>query len=310
MTAPAIEALCARASRGEDLAAEDAVRLFQEADVLLLGGHADAVRRRLHGDRVTLVSVLPLAWGERPVAGSEVLPDEVRLEGPLPDGASLADARRMIEEARAARPGVPLRGVRPAELLGLARGAGLEPSVAAERLRRSGLATLAHPGPADDPCETLEGLFAAHRAGMPTDAPVVYGAATPGEDVVDALLALRMLGQATRLLRCAVPLPDHPPDASPLEGTSGIEDLRVFALARLLLGPVPRVAVEAAAVGPKLGVVALSFGADTVAGALAESTVRLLPSEAENPRPFNTDRARLLLAEAGREPAPPPPFPA
>jgi 2-iminoacetate synthase ThiH len=106
-----------------------------------------------------------------------------------------------------------------------------------------------------------------------------------------------------------VPIPDSLPEQSPLTGTTGLEDLRVFACARLLLPGIARIAVEADLHGPKLAAVALSFGADTLAGAHCVATARLTPADAEKQRSFNADRARLLLAEAGRAPLAPPPFP-
>jgi 2-iminoacetate synthase ThiH len=181
--------------------------------------------------------------------------------------------------------------------------------VAVSRLEDAGLSILALPSPADDPVATREGLLAAHGAGLATDAPVVYAGRTPPGTLAAVLLALRALGGAGERFRCAVPIPDSLPEQSPLTGTTGIEDLRVFACARILLPGIPRIAVEVDRIGPKLAAVALSFGADTLAGALCIPTARLSPADADRPRPFNADRARLLLAEAGRTPVAPPPFP-
>lgn len=302
-----VEALAARAASGP-LSREEAARLCA-GDVLALGGLADRARRRIRGEAVVLVRVLAVPWApaEEPAAPSEP-PDEVRLEGPLPEGMSLADVRATIGRARAAAPGAPVRAVRPAEALSLARAAGLPPRVLLARLADAGLATLAHPSPADDRSATWEGILAAHGAGIATDAPVVYGSRYEPAALADSLLRIRSLPGAAERFRCAVPVPDSLPEQSPLTGTTGLEDLRVFAAARVLL-PGVRVAAEAAFLGPRLAQVALSFGADTLAGALCVPTGRLSSEDAERPRPFNADRARRLLAETGRPAAPPPPFP-
>jgi len=309
-SAARVEELAARASAPGPLPAGLA-RELARADVLDLGAAADSVRRALHGNRAHLVRVALLGWTEEPAApspGGEA-PDEVRIEGDLPGGAALGDLLAALDRARAAFPKVPLRALRPAEVAGIAARAGMPPRMVFGRLRGAGLATLHHPAPRDDPAATREGLLAAHGSGIPTDAPVAFGPDTSLESLVDLLLDLRELSVRRDRFRAAVPLPAHPPEASPLLGTTGLEDLRVFALTRLLLPGVARVAVEAGRAGPKLGAVALAFGADTLSGALAEPTARLRPQDAENPRPFNADRARRLLAEGGWEPVAPPPFP-
>jgi aminodeoxyfutalosine synthase len=300
-----IEALAGAAA---DLDAAGAARLCA-GDVLLLGALADGIRKGLHGGRAFLVRVHALPWTGEAAPPSEP-PDEVRLEGPLPDGATLADVRATLARAAAAAPGAALRAVRPAEVPTLARAAGLPSRTLLSRLEDSGLRTLAHPSPADDPAATREGLLAARGAGLPCDAPLVYGPRTTAADLAAAILALRDLPGGAEGWRTVTPIPDGLPEESPLTGTTGLQDLRVFACARILLPGAPRVAVEAALHGAKLAAVALSFGADTLAGALCLPTGRLLAADAEKPRPFNADRARLLLREAGREAAPPPPCPA
>jgi hypothetical protein len=315
MTRPAtpdaeVEALAARAAAGGPISAAEAERICA-GDVLVLGGIADGIRAARHGNRVSLVKVLVLPWtgGGDPPEPSADPPDEVRLEGPIPEGANLADVRATLARARAAAPGAAVRAVRPAEIPALARAAGLPPRVAVSRLEDAGLATLALPSPADDPALSREGLLAARGAGLALDAAVVYGPRLSTSALAAALLALRAAAGEGSPFRCAVPVPDSLPEQSPLTGTTGLEDLRVLACARILLPGVPRVAAEAALLGPKLAAVALSFGADTLAGAACVPTGRLVAEDAEQPRPFNADRARRLLAEAGRVPVAPPPFP-
>ncbi len=304
-----VEALAVRAESEGPLSPAEAARLCA-GDVLTLGELADGARRRLHGEDATLVRTLVLGWGEDPaaLAPSEAA-DEVRFSGDVPAGATAADLCATLARAAAARPGVPLRAVRPAEVPALAGAAGLTDRLLLARLADAGLSTLAHPLPGDDPAATREGLLAAHGADLATDAPIRYGTRFTPAGLAALLLAYRDLPGAAERFRCGVPLPASAPEESPLTATTGLEDLRVFACARLLLPGALRIAAEAELLGPKLAAVALSFGADTLAGALALPTERTTPQTAERPRPFNADRARLLLAEAGRAPRTPPPFP-
>ncbi len=304
-----VEALAVRVEEGGPVTLPEAARLCA-GDVLVLGELADGMRRRVRGEGATLVRVEVLGWADAPAAAGPEPADEIRIEGAVPEGATPADLAATLSRAAAAFPGIPLRAIRPAEVGPLARAAGLTDRLLLARLADAGLATLAHPRPGDDPGATREGLLAAHGAEMATDAPVGFATRFTAESLAALLLSLRDLPGAAGRFRCAVPLPASLPEESPLTATTGLEDLRVFACARLLLPAAVRVAAEAAAVGPKLAAAALSFGADTLAGALTLPTERTTPATAERPRPFNADRARLLLAECGRPPSPPPPFPA
>ncbi len=317
MTAAAAsrEAIAERAARGILPSPEEALALAG-ADLFLLGGAADGARARIRGDGCALVLVRRFRWDGAPVAplpvgapgSAEERPDELRFDDPLPDGAGARDVIPALLRARELHPDAPVRAVRPAELARFAARSSMSVTAVLGALAGAGVAALAHPLPSDDPAETLSGLTALAGGPVAADAPYQFDRDAGPQDLVVPLLAFRAMVGAAIPLRSVVPLPAAPPDASPLEGTTGTDDLRAFALARLLSPDRLRVVVEAAAVGPKLGAVALSFGADTLAGAAAEPTPRLTAADGEKPRPFNAPRARRLIEEAGRTVAAAPPY--
>jgi aminodeoxyfutalosine synthase len=313
---PVAMALASRAASGEALSRDEA-RALASADLFALGAAADEVRAQLHGNHAVLVPVEPFRWNgspaEPPVEGlpgsPPVFPAELRFSDDLPADMDLPGVREAIRAARRAFPGVPVRALRPTELVRLAEQGPRSAEALLRTLAEDGLATTSHPARGDDAAATRRGLLAAHAAGLATDAPLPYAASTTVDELVDRILDLRALSENGAPFRSLVPLPAEGPTASPLVATTGIDDLRVFALGRLLLPRIPRVTVEADIVGRHLGAVALSFGADSLAGALARPTARLRAADGEKPRPLNVPRAHLLLLEVGRIAVDPPPFP-
>jgi len=291
---------------------EATVERLLHSDPLSLGGAADRLRRERHGSDAVLTRIRLMEWSESPAPESHPdplpgrtadVPDEVRLEGvPPAEAAALAEHLAAVS---ALHGGVPIRALRPCETVSIAAAADTSPEALLRDLAGAGLSTLAHPAAADPWQDTMAGLRAAHAAGLPIDAPLPWDRNSDASTLGACIGDLAALIEEGADLRSVVPLPGDDPAASPLDGTTGLTDLRVFAMARLLFPSVDHVIVEATAVGPKLGAVALSFGADSLSGAHTEPTARLRAKDAEKPRTFNGDRARALLAECGRTPVTP-----
>ena len=80
---------------------------------------------------------------------------------------------------------------------------------------------------------------------------------------LEASVRARDLQQAIGGLRAFAPLPSHVSVASP---TTGYDDVKQIAAARLLVTNIPSIQVDWAQYGPKLAQVALTMGADDVDG--------------------------------------------
>ena len=100
---------------------------------------------------------------------------------------------------------------------------------------------------------------AAHLAGRPSEAIVVYGEGVDVEHVADRLIALAGLAEETGLLSAVCPVP-APGVRTP--GSWGVEDLTIITVARRALGPSVRVRPDWARLGPQTCGVTLAFGAD------------------------------------------------
>lgn len=259
-----IEELAARIAAGAALTSSELRELAQSRDLIGLGMLAADARARLHGARGTFVRVAVID-----VQGAPADLGGVGLELPVsqPDGAvdgggtfsageiRLAGAPGSLDHARAfvaaaARVGVPVSGWTLEELAALGpldtvlpalRASGLQ-AVASARLDRLDLAQLQ--------------AVAACGLALQT---VTLGTPLDGDALLDALEQLRAWQAATGVVRACVPLPVETPADSP---TTGFDDMRHVALARLVLDNVPHIQAHWTRLGAKLSQSCLLFGAD------------------------------------------------
>lgn len=115
----------------------------------------------------------------------------------------------------------------------------------------------------------------AHSQGVVTNATMLYGHIETPEERVDHLLALREQQDKTGGFNAFIPLAYHPKNTE-LGGekdTTGLDDLRVIATARLLLDNFPHIKAYWVMLGPKLAQVALNFGADDLDGTIVEERI-------------------------------------
>ena len=183
----------------------------------------------------------------------------------------------LVGALRAAYPGVWIQGFTPAQLAHMASASGQELEQVLAALQRAGLDGLLAPdeevytaqGPrvasrgdlGDDETAAVQAL--AHRAGLVAPLSLRYGPEPDGAAIISSLLALRARQQQTAGASVCCLVPDDVLLSSSLQqAPGGYEDLRVTALARLVLDNVPHVRVPWLALGLKMGQVALSFGAD------------------------------------------------
>jgi aminodeoxyfutalosine synthase len=157
------------------------------------------------------------------------------------------------------------------------------------RLREAGLGSLPgggaeifHPEVREVICdgkldagEWLEVHRVAHRMGIPSNCTMLYGHVERAEHKVDHLLRLRALEDEAPGFNAFVPLAYHPENnyLGLVYHTTGSEDLRHIAAARLVLDNVPHVKAYWVMVTPKLAQVALRFGADDLDGTVVEERI-------------------------------------
>ncbi len=237
-------AIADRARANEALTAAELDELAS-ADILSLGMLADEVRRARVGDVVTFVRVVDS--GE---AANGSTASEVRIAA-LP--GTLADAAATVEQVKAAAGGRLVSGFSLADLV--ARGWGDLAGVL-RRLKAAGLdaVTEAQLDRLEDPEAALQ---ACQDAGLKVQCLSLQ---KPNAEARTPML-MRARALATRFpwLTTIAPLSREQSIAVP---TTGYDDVRAVALARLALPGVPNVQVDWVQYGPKLAQVALTFGAN------------------------------------------------
>ena len=113
----------------------------------------------------------------------------------------------------------------------------------------------------------------AHELGIPTNCTMLYGHVETAEDRIEHLSMLRSLQDDTGGFLTYIPLAYHP-DHNELgeemgrvgSATTGYDDLKNIAVARLFLDNIPHVKTHWPMVTPFLSQIALSFGCDDVEG--------------------------------------------
>ncbi len=149
----------------------------------------------------------------------------------------------------------------------------------------------------------LEAARTAHQLGVHSNCTMLYGHIENEEDRLDHLLKLRALQDDTRGFQTYIPLAFHP-DNTPLHHipkTTGFNDLREVAVARLLLDNISHIKAYWVMLTPKIAQIALRFGADDLDGTLVEEKI-YHDAGATTSQSMRRGELTRLIKEAGREP--------
>lgn len=111
-----------------------------------------------------------------------------------------------------------------------------------------------------------------HKAGLKTNATMLYGHIETIEDRVDHFVRLREQQDATGGFQCFIPLAFYPPGTalSSLPGPSGVDSLKTIAVSRLLLDNFDHVKAYWVMLGKNLAQTALHFGANDLDGTITD----------------------------------------
>jgi aminodeoxyfutalosine synthase len=240
-------AIAERARAGESLSIAEIDELGA-SDVLSLGMLADEVRRARVGNAVTFGRVLEMPAAPGPSAADGA---ELRLSS-LP--ATLDETEGLIAEARMLAGPQLLTGFSLADIADRHWG---KLADVLKRLKRAGLNAIVE-APIDRLHDAEEALKACDEAGLPVRCLSLQSPI--GSDGRSSwLIHLRDLVKKFPAIDTVTPLSREQSIAVP---TTGYEDVRAVALARLSLPSVKNIQVDWAQYGPKLAQVALTFGAN------------------------------------------------
>ncbi len=153
------------------------------------------------------------------------------------------------------------------------------------------------------PQQWLDMQRAVHKAGLRSNATMLYGHIETIAERVEHLIKLRELQDETGGFQTFIPLAFHPDNTgmADLPGTTGILDLKNLAVPRLMLDNFPHIKAFWIMISPKIAQVSLSFGADDMDGTVIEEKIT---HEAGATTPLGLTREEIvrLIREAGREP--------
>lgn len=236
---------------------DEARALVDSHDLIAIGMLAEAARQRRHGSRITFVRVAKVrAGGPLPAASAGA--GEWRIQGFV---KTLEECAIVVRDVVAAARGVPVTGFVASDLVLLADRSGASIERLATVLRESGLASVSEmrlnrmDDLGLDPARVIR-QFAS--GGLPVDRLTVDAADDP-----DRLMPLERVDDLGRALggsapRAFAPLPAVPADTP----STGYDDVKQVALARLVVQSILHIQVDWELYGPKLAQVALMFGAD------------------------------------------------
>lgn len=158
----------------------------------------------------------------------------------------------------------------------------------------------------DDKCtgdEWLEVHRTAHKLGLRSNCTMLYGTIETLEERVDHMLRLRELQAETGGFQTFIPLSFHPDNNTlmRLPGPTGVEDLRTYAVARLMLDNIPHIKAYWIMLGVKTAQSALWFGADDLDGTVQEEKIYHMAG-AETPQAMSPSEIVRIIRNAGRTP--------
>jgi aminodeoxyfutalosine synthase len=266
----------------------DLSALATSHDIISIGMLADEARRKRHGARTTFVRVADVSPEPGAAVDIPAAAGEVRIVG-TPPTRSAAAAR--VREVAPTAGRVPVSGFSLADLEQLAARDEVTLRAVLEELREAGLELIAE-APFDrlqDPRRSIEEV---NIAGLALARLTIHQ--LPSGDVPSLMKRIADLQRAVGVIRAFAPLARS---VNPAVPTTGFEDVKRVALARLFLDHVPSIQVDWALYGPKLAQVALTVGADDVDGVSASD------ESPQGPRRAPLEEIRRNIRAAGFEPA-------
>ncbi len=256
-------------------------------DIITIGVRADDLRQQRHGLRTTFVRVLDVPADVSAPIPSAPAAGELRIVGAV---ASRAAAIERVGQVAAMANGAAVSGFSLADLERLAVTDGVTLRALLEDLKAAGLELVAE-APFDLMTDARRSIEEVNIAGLSLARLTVHQSASA--DPLPLLKAVAALQRAVAVVRAFAPLPRRVNPAAP---TTGYDDVKHVALARIVVDNVASIQVDWTLYGPKLAQVALTVGADDVDAVSPENET----SEGRRRAPLEEIRRNIIAA--GQEP--------
>jgi aminodeoxyfutalosine synthase len=244
---------------------------------------------------------------------------EVHIVGGVHPKMNLAFFIELIQNIKAYRPDIHIKGFTPVELDYMFRKAKLTVEEGMKLLHEAGLQSLPgggaeifHPEIREQICDDkvkAEGWLhihkTAHQLGMHSNATMLYGHIEKYWHRVDHMERLRQLQDETNGFNTFIPLKfrNHDNEMSHIAESSVVEDMKMYAVARLYLDNFPHLKAYWPMLGRQNAQLTLSFGVNDIDGTIDDTTkiYSLAGSEEQNPAMTTTELVNLIK-QVRREP--------
>lgn len=248
---------------------------------------ADEVRRQRHGAATTFVRVAVVAADPSVPLPAFGAAGEIRISGtPVSRDAAIARVRAVLDAAK----NVPVSAYSLADLESLAESGAASLRSLLEELHAAGLEFVAE-APIDALADARGSIEAVNMAGLTLARLTVDR--SPSADPLPLLKSVADLQRDVAVVRAFAPLPRRFNPAAP---STGFDDVKRVALARIVADNVPSIQVDWSLYGPKLAQVALTVGADDIDAVAADA------DEAQGKRRSPLEEVRRNIRAAGYEP--------
>lgn len=330
------------------LTSEEGLYLFEKAPLGWLGALANEVRERLHGDytyfnrnfhieptNVCVFSCKFCSYSRlynKREEGWELSIDqmldivkkydnepvtEVHIVGGVHPKMDIHFFVSLIQQIKAHRPDLHIKGFTAVELDYMFRKAKLSTEEGMRLLKDAGLQSL--PGGGAEIFDAAvraqicadkvdgEGWLqihkTAHKLGMHSNATMLYGHVENYAHRIDHMNKLRQLQDETGGFNTFIPLKfrNHDNEMSHVPETTLIEDMRMYAVARLFMDNFPQLKAYWPMLGRHNAQLSLSFGVNDMDGTIDDSTkiYSMAGSEEQSPS-LTTEELVAIIHQAGR----------
>lgn len=150
----------------------------------------------------------------------------------------------------------------------------------------------------------LEIIRLAHLAGLKTNATMLYGHLETAADRVAHMEMLRYLQDETGGFQAFIPLAFQPENSDlklDIKATSGLDDLKTLAIARIFLDNFDHIKAYWVMLGEKIAQVALAFGVNDLDGTVVEEKIGH-DAGAQSPQSLTKEGIIRLIRKAGKIP--------
>lgn len=340
---PELKAIADKVSAGQRISDVDCLYLFEHASLGFVGSLANAIKERLHGDKVffnrnfhiepTNVCVFSCNFCSysrlyaKREDGWELSIDqmlhmvkqydgkpitEVHIVGGVHPKMDLQFFADLLKAIKAHRPDLHIKAFTAVEYDYMFRKAKVSVEEGLKFLIEAGLdsipgggAEIFHPEIREKICADkvdADGWLliheTAHKLGLPSNATMLYGHIEKFEHRIDHMRWLRELQDRTKGFNTFIPLKfrNKDNDMSNVPETSVVEDMKMYAIARIYLDNFPHLKAYWPMLGRQNAQLTLSFGVDDIDGTIDDTTkiYSMAGSEEQNPSMSTTELVNLI----------------